>query len=393
MIAEQFIAALPRSVCIRFMSGSRLLRSVWSSSLIILCALLFGGLAGLRAQGATSFEDLAQHATSARNTGNLPAALDLYQQAVQQKADWAEGWFYLGLLNYESDHYSNAAAAFTSFLKLEPGVPPVMALRGLSEFETGAYDDALRDLEQAVLHGAANDPHNEQIIRFHYAQLLTRAARFDDAMKQYQFFATHHIENSGVLVGLGLVGTRTAILPNDAPAQERPMLQDVGRATYAFLSGDATAANTLFDTAFSRYPSYPQLYLFYATLLYRDRSSLAIDAIRDEVSAMPDNGYGRAVLAFTLMISGRFTEARPEAEKAVEEKPDLEMAQIALGRCLIETGSSPSDDKRAEDLLKQVIQRDPNNLEAHMAMAALYSRTGRREDEYRERMACLRLEM
>ena len=230
-----------------------------------------------------------------------------------------------------------------------------MALRGLSEFETGTYDDALLDLEQAVLHGAANDPHNEQIIRFHYAQLLTRAGRFDDAMKQYQFFASRHVENSDLLVGLGLVGTRTATLSSAVPTLERPMMEDIGKATYAFLSGDTEGANGLFNTLFSRYPSSPQLYLFYATLLYRDRSSLAIDAIRHEVTAMPDNGYARAVLAFTLMIAGRFSEARPEAEKAVAQKPDLEMAQLALGRCLIETGSAPGDDKRAQELLDQVL--------------------------------------
>jgi tetratricopeptide (TPR) repeat protein len=393
MIAAPAMNTHAESICLRPVDDSRLIhRSQRLSSLIFLCILLFTGPLHLSAQTGASFDELAQQATAARNAGNLPAAINLYQQAVQQRADWAEGWFYLGLLNYSSDQYANATAAFNSFLKLQPGVPPVMALRGLSEFETGAYDDSLRDLDQAVLHGAANDPHNEQIIRFHFAQLLTRAGRFDDAMKQYQFFATQHIENSDVLVGLGLVGTRTAKLTSEAPTEERPMLEDVGKATYAFLSGDTEGANGAFHTVFARYPSSPQLYLFYATLLYRDRSSLAIDAIRNELTAMPDDGYARAVLAFTLMIAGRYAEARPEAEKAIALKPDLEMAQIALGRCLIETGTAPGDLKRAEELLNQVLARDPNNLEAHMALAALYSRTGRREDEYRERMACLRME-
>ncbi len=381
------------SVCVR---GSGV-HSSWSHiSRLLLFVFLIGASAlvhplHLRAQAPSSIDNLPQQAAEARNAGNIPAAIRLYQQAIQQKADWAEGWFYLGLLNYESDQYADATAAFTGFLKLQPGVPPAMALRGLCEFESGSYDDALRDLEQAVLHGAANDPHNEQIIRFHYAQLLTRAGRFDDAMNQYQFFAAHRVNNADVLLGLGLVGTRTATLPNEITAQERPMLEDVGGATYAFLAGDTEDAERSFNTLFVRYPSSPQLYLFYATLLYRDRSNLAVDAIRDEVSAMPDNGYARAVLAFTLMIAGRFAEALPEAEKAYEQKPDLEMAQIALGRCLIEAGSAPDDDKRAEGLLGQVLTHDPNNLEAHMALAALYSRTGRREDEYRERMACLRL--
>jgi tetratricopeptide (TPR) repeat protein len=360
--------------------------------LFFLCALLFIGPLRLGAQVATSFDDLAQRAEAARNAGDLTAAVNLYQQAVRQKADWAEGWFYLGLLNYESDRYASAAEAFNSFLKIKPGVPPAMALLGLCEFENGAYDDALRDLEQAVLHGAANDPHNEQIIRFHFAQLLTRAGRFDDALKQYQFFISARIDSPDLLVGLGLIGTKSASLTSEASPQERPMLEGIGRAAYAFLSGDTEGAEKLFHALFAQYPASPQLYLFYATLLYHDRSSLAIDAIRNEVASMPDSGYARAVLAFTLMIAGRFAEAKPEAEKAIEQQPNLEMAQIALGRCLIETGSAPADDKRAEELLHRVLAEDPSNLEAHMALAALYSRTGQREDEYRERMVCLHME-
>jgi Flp pilus assembly protein TadD len=65
----------------------------------------------------------------------------------------------------------------------------------------------------------------------------------------------------------------------------------------------------------------------------------------------------------------------------------MEMAQIALGRSLAEAG----DTERATALLNKVLQRSPDNLEAHMALAALYTRTGRREDAYRERMACLGL--
>ena len=61
------------------------------------------------------------------------------------------------------------------------------------------------------------------------------------------------------------------------------------------------------------------------------------------------------------------------------------MAQIALGRSLAETG----DAKRATEVLNQVLQRDADNMEAHMALAAMYSRAGKREEAYRERLVCL----
>ena len=63
----------------------------------------------------------------------------------------------------------------------------------------------------------------------------------------------------------------------------------------------------------------------------------------------------------------------------------MELAQIALGRSLAETG----EEKRAAELLNQVLKKDPESLEAHMGLAAMYARSGKREDAYRERMFCL----
>ena len=100
------------------------------------------------------FDDLAARAAAARDQQDLPLAVQLYTQAEQLKPDWQEGWWYLGVLQYSANQYSGAIDAFTHLLQLVPTAVPAMALRGLCEFETGAYDDSLRDLEQAVAHGA-----------------------------------------------------------------------------------------------------------------------------------------------------------------------------------------------------------------------------------------------
>jgi tetratricopeptide (TPR) repeat protein len=340
------------------------------------------------AQEADSqFSDLAARAAAARDQQNLPLAIELYGRAEQLKPDWAEGWFYLGLLQYSANQFLPAIEAFNRFLQLQPTAPPAMALRGLCEFETAAYDDALRDLEQAVAHGAANQPRNEQIIRYHLAQLLARAGRFQDALTQYKFFASQHIENPDLLVGLGLAGMRVTTLPRDVPAADREIYQAAGNAGFASLSGDSEQADTLFHQLFARFPATPNLHFFYGFLLFPHDPNLAIEHFQSEVTVAPSNEQAHALLAFTLMIAGRYSEALPEAERAFAAAPDMEMAQLALGRSLAETG----DLKRGTDLLSQVLRRDPDNLEAHLGLAAIYSRAGRREDAYRERMVCLGL--
>ena len=358
--------------------------ALWLPILLVV-AFLFGWPLRASAQQAAQFDDLAARAAAARDSGYLPQAIDLYGQGTQLKPDWAEGWFYQGLLQYSSNNFPAAVDALNHVLELKPGTAPALALRGLSEFETGAYDDSLRDLDEGVKKGAANEPRNGQIIRYHLAQMLARAGRFQDAMLQYQFFASRHIDDPDLLLGLGLAGMRNTTLPKDFPAEGRELVEAAGSAGYVFLSGDSQGADALFRKLFERYPTEPNLHFFYGVLLFMHGPDLAIDQFRSEVEVAPSNPAAHAILAYALMFAGRFAEAQPEAEAALARVPDMEMAQIALGRSLAETG----DVKRATEVLNQVLQRDADNLEAHMALAAMYSRAGKREEAYRERLVCL----
>lgn len=336
---------------------------------------------------APQFDDVAARAASARDQGNIPEAIDLYTKAEQLKPDWPEGLFYIGLLQYQRNQYPQAIEAFNHLLQLQPTASPAIALRGLSEYETGAYDDSLRDLEMATAHGAANEPHNAQIIRFHLAQLLAHAGRFQDALDQYKFFASKHVDAPDLLLGIGLAGLRVTTLPKDIAPPDRTIFEAAGEAGFALLAEESERGDDLFRQLFARYPTAPNLHLFYGFLLFPHDPTLAVDEFRSELAVDPGNETAHAMLAFTLMIAGRYAEALPEAEHAYSDAPDMEMAQLALGRSLAETG----DLKRGTDLLNQVLQKDPNNLEAHLGLVSIYSRSGRREDADRERALCLKL--
>jgi tetratricopeptide (TPR) repeat protein len=330
------------------------------------------------------FDDLATRAAAARDQQNLPLAIQLYSQAEQLKPDWQEGWWYLGILQYSSNQYPGAIDAFTHLLQLVPTAVPAMALRGLCEFETASYEDSLRDLEQAVAHGALNEPRNEQIIRYHLALLLAHTGRFQEALDQYHFFAEHLVDVPDLKIGIGLAGMRVSSFPNDVTAQDRELYQAAGNAGYVFLSGDNEQADDLFATLFVHYPSKPNLHYFYGFLLFPHDPALAIDQFHSELAVNPANETANALLALTLVIAGRFSEALAPAQRSYANAPDMEMAQLALGRALAETG----DMKRGEELLNQVIQRDPNNLEAHLGLVSIYSQSGNREEAARERKVC-----
>ena len=207
------------------------------------------------------FDDLAARAAAARDQQNLPLAIQLYTQAEQIKPDWQEGWWYLGMLQYSSNQFPGAIDAFNHLLQLVPTAVPAMALRGLCEFETGAYDDSLRDLEQAVAHGALNQPHNEEIIRYHLAQLLAHASRFQEALDQYRFFAEHHADAPDLMIGIGLAGMRvppfqrmfqhrTAIYIKQPAMQDTSFSREITsrRMTFSRSFSSATLPHRIFAT-------------------------------------------------------------------------------------------------------------------------------------------------
>jgi Tfp pilus assembly protein PilF len=61
------------------------------------------------------------------------------------------------------------------------------------------------------------------------------------------------------------------------------------------------------------------------------------------------------------------------------------MAQLVLGRALVETG----DVAAGLPHLQTVLASDPQNLEAHLALAKAYSKLGKTDDARRERLQCL----
>ena len=98
---------------------------------------------GERAWGASSsFDDLARQATAAREQGKPQEAVGYYQQALQIHPDWEEGWWYVGTLLYDGNHFAEALPAFSKVVELDPKMGPAWSFLGLCAFETRDYPSA-----------------------------------------------------------------------------------------------------------------------------------------------------------------------------------------------------------------------------------------------------------
>jgi predicted Zn-dependent protease len=352
----------------------------------LLLATLVPGSA--TAQSVTSgFEDLALRASAAREQNDVPHAIALYGQALQLNPKWQDGWWFLGLMQYGGDQYAAARDAFTHYIELTPSAGPALALRGLCEFETGEYSQSLQDIQHGLSLGAANQPRNAHILRYHEALLLTRAGAFDEALQKYGLLARDGVKNPELFVAIGLAGLRTPFFPKDLAASQQELYMSTGSATFELMAGNEQGAQQAFQELFQRFPSTANAHYLYGYLLFAKNPEQAAAEFKRELEISPSNAAANAMLAWGALMRNSPSEALPYAEKAVSEQPALSMAQLVLGRSSVETG----DLRSGIEHLEKALQLEPDNLESHIALAKAYSKTGRKEDARRERLQCLEL--
>ena len=332
---------------------------------------------------AATFDDLARQAAAAREADRVPEAIALYQQALQMKPDWAEGWFFLGTLYYDTDRYADARPAFAESVK-SADKPAAWAFLGLCEFETGSYAPAREHLQKAL--DAGLPPEIDQVVRFHRTLLLTRLGLFEQAWHGYRELVMRGIHDPTLVSALGLNALNKAMLPKETPADQREFITAVGGAAYAWMSGDKSAAETAFRALLAAYPNSPGVHNLYATYLLGSAPDAAQQELRRELEVNPASVEARAMLALLLLRSDQPNAALAYAKKAADASPTSVLAQYAYGLALVE-----SDPKDAAVHLEIAAQHDPLNFEYHVALAHAYSREGRDDDARRERKLSIEL--
>lgn len=333
------------------------------------------------------FEDLARSAAAARDARDVPRAIALYSKTVQLNPKWPDGWWFLGVLQYGSDEYALARDALTRYIDLTPHAGPATALRGLCEFETGEYTESLQDIQLGLLWGADNQPRNQQILRYHEGMLLTLKGKFESALQSYAVLVHAGTLKPEMLAALGLAGLRTSLLPKDIEPAQQDLFMTAGYAASRVIAGDQNDAKQAFQRLFQRFPTVANAHYLYGYLLFATDLDQALTEFKQELEVSPDNPNAQAMLAWAFLLQSRPSDALPYAKRAADEEAKLPLAQLVVGRSLVETGSL--SDGIAH--LEMALHLEPDNLETHLALASAYAKSGRREDARRERLLCLQL--
>jgi tetratricopeptide (TPR) repeat protein len=332
---------------------------------------------------AEGFEALARRAGEARNAGRTSDALVLYRKAVEARADWDEGWWYLGVLLYESRRCEQAEPAFARFLELKPQAGAGWVIRGVCAYDQGNYPQAAEWIEKGLNLGVGANAELQRVATARLAFALVKVGRFELAIEPLTMLCLHSPDEPGLVEATGLALLRLPYLPSEVPADRRDLVEKLGRAGSAHLGRRSEEAAKLYEQLVAEYPREPRVRYAYGVFLLRSGNDKGVGELRRAVELDPDDVMARLELAFELLRNADDAEAKEQATKAVAQAPWLFAAHNALGRALVELGELDAGIRE----LEEAVRLAPESAEAHFALAKAYARAGRTEDSARERAA------
>ena len=334
-----------------------------------------------------TFDAIARKADAARAEDRLEDAARLYQRALRIKPAWADGWWSLGTIFYDSDRHADCVTAFTKFVVLKPDVGPAHALLGLCEFGRAHYDTALRHLFRAEELGFAGDARIRDVSLYHTALALIVNSDFERAIEQLARLVAASSPGAQVRTAAGLAALRKPLLPDQVPQADRSLVAQVGDAVIAQLERRTEDAVRAFDSILAAYPKAPEIHYAYGSLLLASDPAKGLAMLKQELDLSPNHVPALASIALEYLKENDAVAARSYAEKAARLAPSDFVARTAYGRALLEVDQVP----RAIQELESAVKLAPDSPHARFALANAYARAGRNADADRERKEFARL--
>ncbi len=318
----------------------------------------------------------------------LDDALAEYYKALKIRPDWAEGWWHLGLISYETQKYQPARDALRRVVTLSPNHGRSWGIMGLSEFQLKEYDAALDHLQHARQLGIQSGDELAPVFRYHAAILLTRLGLFEMAQQVLNEFAVEGTDSPNVIEAFGIATLRLPMLPTDLPGERRDAVMLAGRAQYFSASRMLPAATGAFEQLVSRYPDLPNAHYAFGSFLLGEESDRGVQELQKELMVTPNHSVAMLALAFEYIKRSDYVTAKTWADKAVAADPMSFAARKALGQVLLETG----DTDGAIRQLEAGVQMAPTSPVMHFQLAKAYQKAGRNSEAEKERAEFTRLD-
>ncbi len=335
---------------------------------------------------STTFGALSKQAAEARESDRLDEAVNLYSRALKLRPNWEDGWWSLGTLEYDRNHYVNAASAFQQLLKLQPSNGTAHAMLGLCQFELRKDTSALKNLLAAERFGIINNDQLRKVAIYHLGVLQLRARKFGDAQRTLHQLAKERVETNELITALG----QAALLIDPAdviPDNETPVIQRVGAAETLSATKDFDRAKQIYTELISQNPETPNLHFAYGRLLLETHDTdQAIDEFRRELDRDPRHVNSMLEIA-SVLYQLDSENGLKYAEEAVKLAPQIPFGHYILGLLHLDTGNPAGAIPELEIARKAF----PSHAKVYYSLGNAYSRVGRKAEAAKARAEFMRL--
>ena len=364
-----------------------MIRSV-SCFVLIVALLASAPLYAQSKSSSPSFATLSAQANAARDADRLDEAQALYKKALSLRPYWAEGWWSLGTIEYDTNAYASAAHSFQKLLVLQPKNGMAHAMLGLCQFELGLDASALQHLETATSLGISPDPELRRVLLYHEAVLLQRSAKFERAQTLLQQICLEGTTSSEVNDALGMTLLRlTDTSPPAAGTADRQIVSAIGQAGCLVGQKKYDEAKAQVASLTAQYPQFPNIH--YASgllLLDTGDTAAAITQFQDEIHNDPRHVFAQLkIAAADYKVDSQ--AGISYAEEAIKINPNFPLGHYLLGLLLLDTG----DYRRAIPELEIASKAYPKEAKLYFALGSAYAFAGRKQDAARARATFERL--
>jgi tetratricopeptide (TPR) repeat protein len=335
-----------------------------------------------------NFAVLSQRAAEARDADRLDQAVVLYTKALMLRPRWIEGWWALGTMEYDQNHYDKAAVDFAKLIALNSANGTAHAMLGLCQFELGKDELALKNLKEADHVGIVNNEELRKVALYHLGVLQLRAHKFGDAHESLFQLAQQRIRSEELLTALGQASL--LISPQDSPVEDsaKNLIERAGEAEAFSATKDFDRAKQLYTGLTNQFPNYPNLHFAYGRMLLEaHETDQAVEEFHRELDRDPKNVNSMLEIA-SVRYQVDSQEGLKYAEQAVNLAPGLPFAHYLLGLLRLDTGDAAGAIPELEIAQKAF----PKQPKIYFALGNAYSRIGRKSEAANARAEFLRLD-
>jgi tetratricopeptide (TPR) repeat protein len=289
------------------------------------------------------------------------AAIDVYEELIDLRPDWAAPRVRLGQIYLAQGRWAEAQSAFV--LALENNSSDTHALGGLAEVahHRGELQTAVELWRRAL----AVDPSDLEA-RYRLSQVYVEMSRFSEAEDELYRVLCQDRNHQAAHYALG------TILATENPAQALDHLRVAASGeepSLALRAAEMVDILTGGDTSIAEAQVADRLARW---CLRNGMPSLALRQLERLTDAYPGNYTARAYLGYALFSLGRYDLARDTLREVTQLSPENPLGYYFLGVL------HRSEGYYATALwdLKRSLLLDPSNAAAYAAIADTYTRLG-----------------